>query len=70
MISGEVNKCTASFTEGFPAGSAGKNLPAKAGDGFDPWVGEDPLEEKMATHDRREEPGGLQPMGSPRGGHD
>ena len=50
-----------------------KNTPANAGDvgdGFDPWVWEDPLEEKMATHSSilawsipwTEEPGGLQAM--------
>ena len=40
--------------------------------------GEDPLEEGMATHSsvlawripRTEEPGGLQPIGSQRAGHD
>ena len=40
--------------------------------------GEDPLEKEMATHSsilawripRTEEPGGLWPMGSQRGGHD
>ena len=35
--------------KGFPGGSAVKNLPANAGDRFDPWV-EDPLEKGMATH--------------------
>ena len=33
---------------GFPGGLVVKNLPANAGDTFDPW--EDPLEEEMATH--------------------
>ena len=45
---------------------------------FDTWVGEDPLEEEMATHSSIlawripciEEPGGLQSMGSQRVGHD
>ena len=45
---------------------------------FDPWGQEDPLEGNMATHSRilpwripwTEEPGGLQPMGSQRVGHD
>ena len=52
-----------------------KNPPANAGDTrlrFHPWVGEDPLEEGMATHSSilawripwTEEPGGLQSMGS------
>ena len=49
-----------------------KNLPANAGDtGFHPWVGEDPLEEEMASHlstlawrtPWAAEPGGLQSMG-------
>ena len=38
---------------GFCGGSAGKNLPANAGDTIDPvksLVQEDPLEEGMATH--------------------
>ena len=59
-----------------------KNLPANAGDckrhRFDPWVGNIPLEEEMATHfgilawkiPWTEEPGGLQPIGSKRGQHD
>ena len=35
----------------FPGGLAVKNPPANAGNaGFDPWVGEDPLEKEMATH--------------------
>ena len=33
---------------GFPGGLVVKNLPANAGDTFNPW--EDPLEEEMATH--------------------
>ena len=45
---------------------------------FDPWGGEDPLEEGMATYSRilawripwTEEPGGLQSMGSQKVGHD
>ena len=53
---------------GFPGGSLGKNLPAKAGG----WKVEDPLEKEMATHISipdweipwTEEPGGLQSMGS------
>ena len=48
-----------------------KNPPANAGDvSSNPWVGEDPLEEEMATHPsilawripRTEEPGRLQSM--------
>ena len=27
-----------------------ENLPANAGDGFDPWLRKSPLEEVMATH--------------------
>ena len=42
----KVNKCTPSFTKGFPSGSAGKNLPDKAGDGFDPWVRKVPWKRK------------------------
>ena len=35
----------------FPGGLAVKNPPANAGNaGFDPWVGEDPLQKEMATH--------------------
>ena len=51
-----------------------KNPPAKAGDASGQ---EDPLEKEMATHSSilvwevpfTEEPGGLQSMGSQRGGH-
>ena len=63
--------------EGFPDGSVVKNLPAKAGDAGD--VGstpgqEDPLVEGMAIHSSvlawripcKEEPGGLQSIGSQR----
>ena len=58
-----------------------RNLLADAGDARDvgliPWVGEDPLEEGMATHSSilawripwTEEPGGLQHIGSQRVGH-
>ena len=35
-------------TEGFPGGSAGKNLPARPG--FDPWIGKIPLKKGKATH--------------------
>ena len=45
-----------------------KNLPANAGDGFDPWVRKIPLKKKMSTHPSMlaweipwtEEPGRLQ----------
>ena len=55
-----------------------KHLPAMHRPGFDPWVGEDPLEKEMATHSSilawripwREEPGRLQSTGSQRVGHD
>ena len=59
-----------------------KNLPTKAGNirdmGYTPGSGEDPLEEGMATHSSilaweilwREDPGGLQSMGSQRVSHD
>ena len=58
-----------------------KNPPANAG-AIETWVQSlgrgDPLEEGMATHSNilawrvpwTEEPGGLQPMGSQRVGHD
>ena len=66
---------------GFPSGSAVKNSPALQ-EPQETWVGfldqEDPLEEGMVTHSSilawgfswREEPGGLQSMGSKRVGHD
>ena len=59
-----------------------KNPPANAGDNkrcrFNPWVGEDPLEEDMATHSSflawripwTEEPGRLQSIGLQRVGWD
>ena len=61
---------------GFPGGLVVKNLPANAGDTFDPW--EDPLEEEVATHSSipvweipwTEEPGRLLSMVSQRAGHD
>ena len=56
-----------------------KNLPANAGDirDTDSIPGEDPLEEGIETHSSilawripwTEEPGGLQPMGTQRIGH-
>ena len=64
------------LNEGFPGGSGVKNPPANAGDSGDmgsiPGL-EDPLEEEMIAHSSilawenpidREEPGGLQSMGS------
>ena len=62
----------------FPGGSGVKNLPAKQ----ERWVRslgwKHPLEKEMAIHSsilawkipRTEEPGGIQSMGSRRGGHD
>ena len=55
-----------------------KNLFPRGRPGFNSWVGEDPLEEEMATHSSildweipwAEEPGGLQSMGSQRVGRD
>ena len=53
---------------GFPGGLVVKNPPANAGDAGSSLVGEDPLEEEMATHSSilaqeipcTKEPGGLQ----------
>ena len=55
-----------------------KNLPAMQKTWVQPLGQEDPLEKRMATHSSilartipwTEEPGGLQPMGSQRVGHD
>ena len=66
---------------GFPGGSEVKNLPVmqKMQEIQVQFLGgENPLEEGMATHSSMlawsipwtEEPGGLQPMGSQRVGHD
>ena len=64
--------------QGFPGGSAVKNLPTVQ----ETWVGsldwEDPLEKEMVTHSSilaweipwTEEPGRLQFMGSQKSGHD
>ena len=57
---------------GFPGGSVAKRRV------FDTWVWQDPLEYELATHSNilawkilwREEPGGLQSMGSQRVRHD
>ena len=54
------------------------NLPAMQETWVRSLVGEDPLEKEMATHSRilaweipcTEEPGGLQPTGSQRVGHE
>ena len=65
---------------GFPGSSVVKNLPTNAGDTRDPGstlVGEDSLEEEMATHSSilawkipwTEEPGRLQSIGLQRFGH-
>ena len=63
---------------GFHGGSVVKNLPNNAGDRVRSLDWEDPLEKAMATHSSThawkipwtEEPGGLQPVGSQRVGHD
>ena len=64
--------------EVFPGGSGVKNVPANAGDTSPIPEQDDSLEKKMATHSSTlvweiqstEEPGGLQPMGFKRVGHD
>ena len=64
--------------QGFPAGSAVKNLPAMQETWVLSLVGEDPLEEGMATHSsildwripRTEESGWLQSKRSQRVRHD
>ena len=67
-----------SLVLGFPGGSDGEESSCSAGDpGLIPGS-EDSLEKGMATHSSilawripwREEPGGLQSMGSQRVGHD
>ena len=63
---------------GFPCGLVSKESTCSVGTRFDPWVGEAPLEEGMATHFTvlawrtpwTEEPGGPQSMESKRVGHD
>ena len=63
---------------GFPDGSVVKNPPAMQETQVQSLSPEDPLEKDMATHSSilawrtpwTEEPGGLQPMGSQRVGHD
>ena len=63
---------------GFPSGSAVKNLPAKQEMQVRSLGWKDPLEKETATHSsilawkilQREEPGGLQSVGSERVEHD
>ena len=67
---------------GFQGGTSGKKPACQyrrhKGLGFHPWIGEDPLEEEMATHSSilvwriplTEEPGRLQSIGPQRVGHD
>ena len=63
---------------GFPGGSDGEESACNAGDQVLSLGREDPLEKEMATHSSilawrilwAEKPGGLQFMGSERGGHD
>ena len=63
---------------GFPGGSDSKASSCNAGDPGQSLGREDPLEKEMATHSStlawkipwKEEPGGLQFMGSQRVGHD
>ena len=65
-------------TKGFTGGSDGKESVCNAEDQVQSLGQEDALEKGMATHSsilarripRREEPGGLQSMGSQRVGHD
>ena len=67
-----------SLRVGFPSDSAVKNPPVIQETQVPSLVGEDPLEEGMATHSsvlawripRTEEPGGLQSMGSQRVGRE
>ena len=67
-----------SFHLGFPAAQTVKNLPAMQETQVRSLGWEDPLEKEMATHSSilawripwTEEPGGLQPIGSQRVGHD
>ena len=70
-------KCTLKHDLDLPSGSAVKNPPAVARDGFDAWVRKIPLEKEMVTHSSilvwetawTEEPGGLQAMESQRVRH-
>ena len=63
--------------QGFPGGSVLKNAPAKQETRVRSLGQEDPLGKEMAIHSNilawritwREEPGGLQSMGSQRVGH-
>ena len=63
-------QCAVSYCMGFSSGSVVKNLPASAGDVFNPWVRKILLEKEMATHPIylawilwTEEPGELQSIG-------
>ena len=66
------------YIGGFSGGSGDKESACNAGDPVQSLGWEDPLEKGMATHSRilawripwREEPGGLQSMGSQRVGQD
>ena len=65
------------MSRGFPDGSDGKESAYNVGNQVCSLGWEDPLEKGMATHSSvlawripwTEEPGGLQPMGSQRVGH-
>ena len=73
-----VNLAFPKHKEGFPGVSVVKNPPANAGDlGLLPGSGRPPRGGNAAHSGvlaweipQTEEPGGLQPMGSPRDGHD
>ena len=83
QISGKRSACgnfDSDYVESksFPSGSAVKNLPAMQETHVHSPVGEDPLEEEMATHSSvlawripwTQEPGRLQLKGLQRIGHD
>ena len=67
-------------TTGFLSGASGKDCQCRRHErhGLNPWVREIPVKEGMATHSSilawrilwKEEPGGLQSMGSQRVRHD
>ena len=69
---------TLKWLQGLPRWCSGKESACNAGDSGLPLDWEHPLEKEMATHSSilawripwREEPGGLQSMGSQRVGHD
>ena len=60
--------------ESLPRWLSGKGFACQCSrHGFDPWIGKNPLEKGMATHSgilarEKEEPSGLQSMGSQRVG--